>query len=196
MGAYLTFDCTKPSDRPGRQTIAVIVCESVVGRCFIATLVTAFCFSFIFPNKAYSVPNENNGRMQSGGIALTLGTPGALNLNISRLATKKWGWALAGGYVPGRYDNHWGGFQVGTFYMLGRSSRHYSALCMHVGYFECEVSDDGVHAAFAGYGVLYKWRFLYAQLDINLGKWEEVWSNPQLGAQVGIVLKTFHSGQQ
>lgn len=140
-------------------------------------------------------PRAGGGKVQSGSLAVTIGPPAVLNWTICSIGDGKWGWLASGGYYPAREGVHATGIQFGFLRVLGRSRHHYSAISVHGGYMEWVIpfdnGQDGVWAHYAGGGIVYKWRFLYSQIELNMGQWEDVWSNPQIFFQLGIVLKTF-----
>lgn len=131
-------------------------------------------------------------KLETGSAGLTLGTPGVFNINITKITSPKWGYTFAAGYISGPDGEHWTGLQVGAVRLVGQSKRHYAGATIIGGYMDIEDCCDQVSAGFVGVGGLIKWHFLYGEVEMMFGSWQEEWGNPQLGLQLGFAILTFH----
>jgi len=155
-------------------------------------IITIIVMILLLANSMTNAKDPDNNNIQTGSIAITIGTPAGLNLNYSKISSNKWGWTLSGGYLPSACDNHLTGFQFGGLYRIGKSNQHYSAISFYLGYLDYKSCCDEISDPYVGSGIIYKWRFLYSELDLYVGNWDDVWSEIQMGFQAGIVLKTFY----
>lgn len=175
----------------GAYVVSQLWSVRISGKISIAIL-AVLCFSSFA--RADEFVDVKHNQKPTGSLALTMGTPAGFNLSLNHIGSGNWGWTVAGGYVSGGSDCHLTGVQLGVLKSHGFGRNHYTALSFHAGYMEAACDDVGLYAGYVGGGFIWKWRALYTQVDLNVGSWEEEYSNPQLGAQIGVVLMTFYSG--
>jgi len=125
-------------------------------------------------------------------LGITVGTPAGLNLTATQYLGSKLGLRLSGGYLPGHFDSHLSGVQVGFLWKLREEGNSLFDAGIVFGYTEWEngrtAFDDNLWR-YAGVAGAYKWKSLFVEGGLTVGS--GTFSNPQGVLQVGVIFKTF-----
>lgn len=109
-------------------------------------------------------------------IGVMLGTPGGINGAIGFWHNRT-GFRISGGYTRERLY----GYQATFGYILSDSKYSRHTFVFNTSYTSASCVD--YYYVGPGYNYNYKWFFL--ETSLNFGEWNDEYSNPQLGIQIG-----------